>query len=124
MYGPRGLLVCGYGEGDRSGFLKIMEDAGLGGTRVIFASPRDLETGIGDILNREDQVETREDPDMPRAVVMSGLTQDELHHLMGSYKRSGLVPQIWASLTPLSEKWPLRFLLAELQLEHKAMKNR
>jgi len=124
MHGPRGLLVCGYGVEERSGFLKIIEDAGLAGTPVVFASSRDLGTGVGDILTREDEVGSWEESDMPRAVVMSGVTQDELHNLMGSYKKAGFVPQIWATLTPVSEKWPLKYLLTELQSEHKAMKNK
>jgi hypothetical protein len=124
MYGPRGLLVCGYGEGERSGFLKIIGDAGLAGTRVVFASSRDLGTGVGDMLTREHEAGPLEESDMPRAVVMSGLTQDELHNLMGTYKKAGSVPQIWATLTPVSEKWSLKYLLAEVQSEHKAMKNR
>ena len=56
-------------------------------------------------------------------LLMSGLTQNELHRLMAAYRNAGRSRQIWATLTPFSEKWPLEHLLNELQAEERAMKN-
>jgi hypothetical protein len=59
---------------------------------------------------------------MLRAVIMSGLHESELQNLMQSYRKAELPGQLWASLTPFSEKWTLKELLKELEAESKAMK--
>jgi hypothetical protein len=123
MYGPKKLLVCGYPEEERAGFIKLTDKVGLGGIRVIFATSHDLGTSIGDILSHENKVGLKGESNMPRAVVMSGLSQNELHRLMAAYRKAGRSHQIWATLTPFSEKWPLEHLLNELQAEERAMKN-
>ena len=124
MYGPRGLLVCGYPEEERSGLLDLVDETGLAGIRVVFAHSHDLGIRVGDLLTREDRAGIDEASDMPRAVIMSGLTQNELHRLMAAYRQAGLARQIWATLTPVSEGWPLENLLNELQAEDMAMKKK
>ena len=124
MYGPRGLLVCGYAEEERLEFLSMIEKSGLADIRVVFASPLDLEASIGDLLVKKDKAGSVEASGMPRAVIISGLTENELHGLMSAYKQAGFKRQIWAALTPVSEKWPLKFLLEELQAEDRAVKGK
>ena len=119
MYGSRGLLVCGYPVEERMDFINLLDKTDLSGIRVVFACSDDLETRVGDVISKEDRAGFDGVSDMPRAVVMSGLTQNELHNLMAAYKKGGFVRQIWASLTPVSEKWPLKNLLNELQKEDK-----
>ncbi|MBN1846948.1 MAG: DUF3783 domain-containing protein [Deltaproteobacteria bacterium] len=124
MYGPRGLLVCGYLEAERMDLINLLDQADLTGIRVVFACSDDLETRVGDVITKEDRAGLDGVSDMPRAIVMSGLIQHELHNLMAAYKKEGLVRQIWASLTPVSEGWPLKDLLNELQKEDKVMRNK
>ena len=124
MYGQRGLLVCGYPEEERDKFCKMIETIGFKDILIIFACNHDLGEKVGDILGYADKTGFVGDSVMPRAVIMSGLTQNELHHLMESYRGAGFAPQIWATVTPVSENWPLESLLNELQAEHKAMKNK
>jgi hypothetical protein len=60
---------------------------------------------------------------------MGGITQKELHQLMGTYSNNGMSPALWAVLTSTSETWSLKMLLKELDaerckmLEKKASKN-
>ena len=124
MYGPRGLLVCGYPEEEHGIFLDLIDKAGLAGIRIIFTSSHDLEISVGYLLNCEGKEESEDASDMPRAVIMSGLTQNELHGLMAAYRKSGFPRQLWAALTPVSEKWPLKQLLRELEKEDRVMKNK
>ena len=124
MYGRRGLLVCGYPEEERSIFLNLLDKAELAGISVVFTSSHDLETSVGDLLCPEDEEGTEDISKIPRAVIMSGLTQNELHGLMAVYREAGLPRQIWATLTPVSEKWTLKQLLTELQKEERTMANK
>lgn len=124
MYGPRGLLVCGYPEEERDNFCKLVETIGFNDVRIVFTCNHDLGEKVGDILVYANRAGLAGDSVMPRAVIMSGLTQNELHHLMASYRGAGFARQLWATLTPVSENWPLESLLNELQAEHEAMKNK
>jgi hypothetical protein len=124
MYGPTGILVCGYMAEERGDFLKLLDKAGLTGIRVVFATTHDLKTRLGEIFPHENMAGLEGESAMPRAVVMSGLTQNELHGLLGSYREAGLVRQIWATVTPVSETWTLEQLLNELQAEDRAMQNK
>ncbi|MBN2060320.1 MAG: DUF3783 domain-containing protein [Deltaproteobacteria bacterium] len=124
MYGPRALLVCGYPLKERAVLLDMSDKIGLAGTRIVFASSHNLGTSVGDILTHEDKAGLDDVSSMPRAVIMSGLAQNELHNLMAAYRKEGLSRQIWATLTPVSEKWPLEKLLNELEAEDRAMRIR
>jgi hypothetical protein len=117
MYGPRALLICGYPVEERAPFLEMLDKIGLGGVPAVFATVGDLEAVVGELLVRKDKTGLRENAAMQRAVVMSGLTQKELHTLMGVYRKAGLPRQLWATLTPVSEHWSLGALLDELEAE-------
>jgi hypothetical protein len=121
MYGPRALLICGYPAEEHHPFVDMLEKIGLAGVRAVFATAQDLTSTVGDLLLLEDKTGFRETSPMQRAVIMSGLTQKELHVLMGVYGKVGLPSQLWATLTPVSEGWPLGALLEELEAERRAM---
>ena len=63
-----------------------------------------------------------EDSEMRRAINMSGFSQKELYQLMALHLLAELPPQLWASLTPVSEKWSVTQLLDELAAESEAIK--
>jgi hypothetical protein len=65
-----------------------------------------------------------EPADLPRAVIMSGFTQNEVHRIMSAYRQAGLPAQLWATLTPVSENWLLGDLLEELLKEDEFFKEK
>jgi hypothetical protein len=65
-----------------------------------------------------------EPADLPRAVIMSGFTQNEVHRIMSAYRQAGLPAQLWATLTPVSENWLLGDLLKELVKENEFIQGR
>lgn len=121
MYGVRGLLVCGYPEEERGAFINFISALDMEALPVIFGGNGDIERGVGELLNLKHEDGMTGPSDLPRAVIMSGLSQDELHMLMDAYRGSGFVNQIWASLTPHNETWTLKALLIELLAEARAM---
>ena len=122
MYGPRKLLVCGYPEPEQRALLSLLEENGLSAFPVIFATNGDLQRTLKEVLDSDDRQGQGEVSDMKRAVIMSGFTQKELHTLMTAYRGSDLPPQLWATLTPISENWSVADLLAELAAEAEAIK--
>jgi len=122
MYGPKGLLVCGYPEPEQLALLSLLKENELSAFPVIFATNGDTQTTLKQIFAAEDRHGQGENSEMTRASIMSGFTQEELHILMESHKSSNLPTQLWAALTPTSENWSVIDLLNELSSEHEAVK--
>jgi len=76
------------------------------------------------VLALEDNTGWGATSELPRAIIMCGLTQNELHLLMSGSREAGMQPPLWATLTPTSETWTVQDLLKELLAEHRAMQQR
>ena len=122
MYGPRGILVCGYPASEQSSLLYLLDENGFSDLPAIFVSNPDLEKTLRELLASPHRSGLGEDSEMRRAIIMSGFSQKELYKLMALYRLSELPPQLWASLTPVSEKWSVAQLLDELAAESEAIK--
>ena len=122
MYGPRGILVCGYPASERSSLLYLLEENGFSDLPVIFVSYTDLTKTLKELLTSPHRSSLGEDSEMRRAIIMSGFRRKELYQLMALYRLAELPPQLWASLTPISEKWSVTRLLDELAAESEAIK--
>ncbi|WP_167320864.1 DUF3783 domain-containing protein [Desulfosudis oleivorans] len=105
--------------------MRMTGDMGLSPLPMIFTTETDGTVCLGDLVNRPDQSGRGGDsPGLARAIVLSGITEAELHRILTAYRESGLPRPLWATLTPTSENWPLSELLAELDAERRAMENR
>ncbi len=121
MYGPLKLLVCGYQPDDQELFLSLLGQLGMGNVPVVFINHEDSEITLKDLLKRKERSGLGIASAMRRAVIISGFTQRELHRLISTYRQAGLPAQLWATLTPISETWPINKLLDELAKEAEAM---
>jgi hypothetical protein len=121
MYGPKGLLLCGYPEPEQQALLSLLKKSELGGFPVIFATNGNIQMTLKEIFASDNRHGQGETSDMHRAAIMSGFTQNELHTLMASYRDSKFPTQLWAALTPISENWSVSDLLNELASEHEAI---
>jgi len=124
LYGERKLLVCGYPAAAHSELLAFLKYIGLDHIPVVFATDKDIDNPIADLMALPGRSGFGDDSTLKRAIILSGLTEKEVHTVIGGYRQAGGAEQLWAVLTPISEKWPLRELLEELEAEHKAMKER
>jgi len=124
MHGPKGILVCGYTPAEHEPLADALSQIGLGDRPVIFATDGDAEQSLIELLSSENRSGMGMSSSIPRAIIMSGFTQEELHTLMNAYRKAGLPAQLWATLTPVSENWTLEALLLELSKEDEALKKR
>jgi len=122
MYGPEKLLVCGYKASEHEDFLRFLSKLGLGSVEVVFVTDGDGDVLLKELLKRKGGYGFGKDSKLKRALIMSGFTQENLHHLISAYRKAGLPTQLWATLTPTSEQWSIGFLLQELEKEAEAMK--
>ncbi len=124
LYGPRKLLLCGFPAHAQSKFMTLLKMIGLSEMPVVWVTEDQADIHVAELVQLEDGAGTGSSSDLPRAIVMSGISQMELHLLMSGCRKSGMQQPLWATLTPTSETWPIRDLLKELAAEHAAMKNR
>jgi len=124
MYGPRKLLICGFSSEAQSKFVTLLKLIGLSELPKIWVTGEQANSLISEVLVLEDNTGWGISSELPRAVIMSGLTQNELHLLMSGSRKSGMKPPLWATLTPTSETWTVINLLQELAAEHQVMQKR
>jgi hypothetical protein len=124
MYGPRKLLVCGYPHSEQPLFLELLGQCGLEALPVVFVHETEARCTLKALLEQPDRSGWERDSSLRRAVIMSGLSERELHALMGGYRQRGLAAQLWATLTPISESWSMASLLDELDAERRAFQSR
>jgi hypothetical protein len=122
MHGPKAILVCGYAPGEHEPLADALSQIGFADRSVIFATDGDAERTLIELLSSENRSGMGMPSSMPRAIIMSGFTQEELHILMNAYRKAGLPAQLWATLTQVSENWMLETLLKELSKEGEALK--
>lgn len=122
MHGPRGIVVCGYPPAEHEPLADALGLIGLGDRPVLFVSVKDSTRTLREVLASGDRSGMAEPSDLPRALILSGFTPQELHTLMSAYRQAGLPSQLWATLTPVSENWTLGDLLKELQKEAEAFR--
>jgi hypothetical protein len=124
LYGPRKLLLCGFEAEVQSKFIQLMDMIGLSEIPLVWVTEDQAEVHVGELVQLEDGAGAGNSSGLPRAIIMSGITQNELHLLMSGCRQSGMQQPLWATLTPTSETWPIQNLLKELAAEHRAMQAR
>lgn len=122
MYGPKGIVVCGYPPSEHRFFLLFMDKAGFNDRPVVFAGTEDGSRLLNELLSSETASGIGEASEMPRALILSGFTRNELHKIMSAYRYAGLPAQFWATLTSVSEHWTVAQLLEELRKEDEVLK--
>jgi hypothetical protein len=124
LYGPRKLLLCGFGAEAQKRLAGVLEMAGLADVPRVWAAADQAVATLASLLALPDGSGMGAGSPLPRAIIVAGITEAQLIGLMNMCKKSGMQPSLWACLTPVSETWPLEQLLAELARERDAMATR
>jgi len=122
MYGPRKLLLCGFPADVQPKFKTLLEMIGLADLPGIWLALEQAELRLTDLLNLADGTGEGVSSLLPRAIIVSGITEKELHTLMNACRQTGMKAALWAAVTPTSETWTLEQLVTELEAERTAMK--
>ena len=124
LYGPRKLLLCGFPAQSQPKFQMLLDMLGITELPLVWVVDNQSEEILSALFAMHDGTGAGQSSSLPRAVVVGGLSQEELHQLMGGCRQAGMQPALWAVLTPISEQWKLGALLKELAAEHEAMAQR
>ncbi len=121
FYGARKLLICGFTSKAQIKFEKLLQRVNITDLPVVWATSGQAETRLSDLFAQPGNTGSGASSTLPRAIVLSGITENELHRLMDMARKTGMKPVLWAVLTPTSETWTLKSLLDELVAERRAM---
>lgn len=124
FYGTRKLLICGFSVNAQIKFKNLLERVNITDLPVVWATSAQAETRLSDLFAQPDNTGSGVSSTLPRAIVLSGITDNELHRLMDMARKTGMKPVLWAVLTPTSETWILKSLLTELAAERRAMQKK
>ena len=124
LYGPRKLLLCGFPSGAQPKFKAVLGMIGLTAVPKIWIDTETADRLIADLLKLDDETGAGVSSALPRAIIVCGLTENELMRLITVCKKTGMTNALWATLTPTSEQWTVNQLLAELAAERDAMQKR
>jgi hypothetical protein len=124
LYGPRKLLLCGFGAEARNQFNTVLGMAGLADVPKIWVATEQMTMVLANLLELPDGSGSGEASVLPRAVIVAGITEAQLIGLMTICKKSGMQQALWAVLTPGSEKWTVQQLLTELAREREALQKK
>lgn len=124
LYGERKLLLCGFPPAAQSKFKTLLGMLGMDSLPLVWAGTNDGDTLVGELMARAADSGIGFDSQMPRAIIVAGIAEKELHFLMSGCRQAGMQQALWAALTPTSETWLLKNLLRELTAERAAMARR
>jgi len=121
LFGPRKLLLCGFSDQAQEKFTALLEMIGIEDLPVVWVLDQQAEMTLQELIGLPSGAGVCQSSTLPRAIVVSGITENELHQLMSACRKTGMKQALWAALTPTSSTWRLRRLLAELSAEKAAM---
>ena len=121
LYGPAKLLLCGFTPRAQSAFRALLAILNMSDLPIVWVGDSQIEARLGDLVQLPDGSGEGLPSDMPRAIIVSGITQGALHRLMSGCRKAGMKKALWAVLTPTSEKWLIQRLLRELTAERDAL---
>lgn len=121
LHGPRAVVFCGFPAKAHPALAALLRMVGLADVAAIHAGAAQAEKTVGALFKLPGGTGDGIDSDLPRAIIVGGITEKELQQLMGGARASRMLPPLWAVLTPVSETWTLAALLSELAAERAAL---
>lgn len=121
LYGTRKFLLCGFSKDAQPKFKAVLDMAGLSEVPPVWLHSDDAAAALNDLMKLDADHGIGRSSDLPRAIIVAGITENELQRLMTICRKTGMKSTLWASLTPTSENWQLNELLTELKQERKAL---
>jgi hypothetical protein len=122
MHGQPAVITAGFTPAEQGELQALLSALAMPDVVLIFASGARADLPLAELAALDDGTGLGEQAKLPRAIVMSGLTEQQFNRLMGLYRASELPQPLWAAVTPHSASWSLRALLVELVKEREALR--
>ncbi|MFU8780786.1 MAG: DUF3783 domain-containing protein [Kiritimatiellia bacterium] len=122
MHGHTAVLISGFSAAEQEALLQFFPEWGLNQVPLVNIAAETLSLTLAEATALPHQSNWAQTPQLPRAVIMSGLEERQLNNLMRGYREAGFERPLWASVTPTSQAWTVKYLLVELLKEREAMR--
>ncbi len=122
MHGATAVLVSGLEVEQQQALRGLMDASGLTEVPTVYIVEAFIEHSLFELSRMPNETRAGQTAKLPRAVIMSGMTEKELHTLMDAYRETDLPKPHWATVTPTTEQWPIKRLLIELLKESEALR--
>ena len=124
LYGPRKLLLCGFTDTAQPKFLTVLQMVGLADVPTVWVAHDQVETRLQALVDMPDRFGWGGSSELPRAVIVCGITEKQLHALMTVCRKTGMQHALWAVLTPINIQWTMQELLAQIEAERRALQSK
>jgi hypothetical protein len=122
LHGHPAIMVAGHPAAEQVTVKALLTALGMTEVALVVVTTDTLDVSLATLSQRADGTGLGEEAHVPRAAIMSGLTERQLHAVMKGYGTSGLARPIWASVTPTNSSWPVKAMLVELLKEREALR--
>ena len=122
MHGHPAVITAGFTPAEQGELQALLAALDMPDVALIFASGPRADLPLSELAALASETGFGEQAKLPRASVMSGLSEQQFNRLMSLYRASELPQPLWAAVTPHSESWSLRALLVELVKERESLR--
>ncbi|MGB5987424.1 MAG: DUF3783 domain-containing protein [Desulfobacterales bacterium] len=122
LYGPPKLILCGFPAAAQPKLQKVLAMVGLEKIPAVWAAENQTQMTLTELLELPAGSGEGQSSSLPRTLIVSGITENQLHGLMNACRQSGMQGALWATLTPTSESWTLKYLLEHLLAERETFR--
>lgn len=122
LYGPPGLLCCGFSDIEKKAIIVLVEKLIGPDFPAIFVSDDEKNKPLSELLSYETRFGLHKESSFPRTMILSGCRESHIQNMMGAFHTYEFPPTLWATVTPISEQWPVSELIHELTKERDAFK--
>ena len=122
LHGHPAIIVAGHPAAEQETVKGLLTTLDMSDVALIVVTTETLDTSLAELSQLADGAGLGQEAHLPRAAIMSGLTERQLHAVMKGYGTTGLARPIWASVTPTNSSWPVKAMLVELLKEQEALR--
>lgn len=119
--GPPAVLLCGFSVPEAEEVRVLLDEAQTGTERLVLCTEGMLRRPLQEVL----EVSIHEEPvppdRLPRVILLSGMTEQQIHSFLDAFRVSGLPRPIFATTTDSNLRRNLRDLLLDLLNEHRSL---
>ncbi len=120
LFGEYAVAVSGFDKHEKEKILDVASEM-PSFLKVVFIDDTLEKKTLSEIFSTEHKYGFLYEANAKKAVIMSGFLEKDIVPFMRAIRASGILCNVWAVLTPTSNKWKFTDLINELENEAKEL---
>lgn len=121
VIGPPAVLFCGFTPQEAMLMKTLLKAVGAEDHNILLCTEQMIMQPVGQALLATKQLPPVPPDKLPRVMVMSGMSDEQIHGVLEGYSATRLRRPIFATATKRNLNYTVRELLVELLQEHRMM---